>query len=90
MELTLGTDKEGLLMCSGKTGEGTPALLEAIIQRIPPPKGDRNAGMCAMLFDTWFDKYRGVVCLLRSARLPQQSFSPAATIFLGPNALMQG
>ena len=50
---------------SAKTGEGVPELLEAIIRRIPPPRGDAEAPVQALIVDSWFDNYVGVVSLVR-------------------------
>ncbi len=53
-----------IVMTSGKTGIGIKELLEAIIKRIPAPKGNTQAPLKALLFDSWYDDYRGVVCLI--------------------------
>ena len=50
---------------SGKSGKGTEALLDAILDRVPPPVGNRHGQLQALVFDTWYDTYRGVVLLLR-------------------------
>ena len=50
---------------SGKSGKGTEALLSAVLDLVPPPIGDRGARLQALVFDTWYDTYRGVVLLLR-------------------------
>ena len=50
---------------SAKTGEGVPELLEALIRRIPAPKGDPEAPLQALIVDSWFDNYVGVVSLVR-------------------------
>ena len=50
---------------SGRTGEGVEKLFYNIIDRVPPPKGDATAPLRALLFDSWFDVYRGVICILR-------------------------
>lgn len=52
-------------MVSGKSGKGTEALLDAIVHNIPPPIGNPNGQLQALVFDTWYDTYRGVVLLLR-------------------------
>ncbi|MCD8199956.1 MAG: translation elongation factor 4 [Coriobacteriaceae bacterium] len=53
------------ILTSGKTGEGVHELLEAIVQRIPAPHGDADAPLKALIFDSYFDAYRGVVALIR-------------------------
>ncbi|XP_054263133.1 translation factor GUF1 homolog, mitochondrial-like [Macrosteles quadrilineatus] len=57
-------DPEDVLMISAKSGIYIDTLLEAIIERISPPPGDRSAPMRALIFDTWYDKYRGAVALV--------------------------
>ncbi|MEX2275124.1 MAG: translation elongation factor 4 [Actinomycetota bacterium] len=61
----LGVEPSEVLRVSGKTGEGVPELLEAIIRRIPPPEGDADGPLRAMIFDSMFDTYRGVIAYLR-------------------------
>ncbi len=64
MEL-IGCDEEEILLTSAKTGQGIEAVVNAIIERIPPPEGDPNAPLQALIFDSSFDNYRGVVALIR-------------------------
>jgi GTP-binding protein LepA len=65
IESVLGIDASEILRISGKTGEGVPELLDAICARIPAPKGDINAPLQALIFDSQFDAYRGVVSSIR-------------------------
>ncbi len=53
------------ILASGKTGEGVPDLLEAVVNMVPAPEGDANAPLRALIFDSYFDPYRGVVALVR-------------------------
>ena len=61
----VGWDPEDVLRVSAKTGEGVTALLEAVIERVPPPEGSRQDPLRALIFDSSFDPYRGVVAYLR-------------------------
>jgi GTP-binding protein LepA len=61
----LGGDAEEALWISAKTGEGVPEVLEAIVERIPPPKGQAEAPTRALIFDSEFDQYRGVIAYVR-------------------------
>ena len=65
IEEIIGIEAHDALRVSAKTGEGIPALLEALIQRIPPPGGSREAPLQALIIDSWFDPYLGVVSLIR-------------------------
>jgi GTP-binding protein LepA len=61
----LGEDPDAVLRLSAKTGEGVTELLEALVARIPPPEGDSDAPARALIFDSEFDQYRGVVAYVR-------------------------
>jgi GTP-binding protein LepA len=65
IEQAIGLDASQALPISAKTGMGVPEVLEAIIKRLPPPKGSPNAHLQALIFDSWFDPYRGVIVLTR-------------------------
>ncbi len=65
IESVLGLDAADLLTVSGKTGEGVPDLLDAIVEKIPPPVGDADAPLRALIFDSHYDVYRGVVSSVR-------------------------
>ncbi|MEE2780102.1 MAG: translation elongation factor 4 [Myxococcota bacterium] len=61
----IGLDASGAMMVSAKTGDGVPELLEAIVTRLPAPGGSREDKARALIFDSWYDAYRGVVIMLR-------------------------
>jgi GTP-binding protein LepA len=65
IESAVGLDATDALPVSAKTGVGVPDVLEAIVHRLPHPTGDREAPLQALIFDSWFDSYRGVVVLVR-------------------------
>ncbi|GAB7140788.1 translation elongation factor 4 [Deferribacterales bacterium RsTz2092] len=65
VEDVIGIDASGAILASAKEKIGTKEILEAIVKQIPPPSGDANAPLKAMIFDSWFDSYRGVVVLVR-------------------------
>ena len=65
IESAVGLDAKDALLISAKTGMGVPDVLEAVVQRIPPPKGRPGAHLQALIFDSWFDPYRGVIVLTR-------------------------
>jgi len=68
IEDVIGIDASDAIMVSAKTGLGIPDVLEAIVTRLPPPQGDRDAPLKALLVDSWYDVYLGVVVLIRSRR----------------------
>jgi GTP-binding protein LepA len=65
IEDIIGIEARDAVRVSAKTGEGVPELLETLIRRIPAPKGDRDAPLQALIIDSWFDNYVGVVSLVR-------------------------
>ncbi|MPZ31629.1 MAG: elongation factor 4 [Rhodospirillales bacterium] len=65
IEDVIGIDTSEAMKVSAKTGLGIDDLLEAMVKRLPPPKGDRNAPLKALLVDSWYDPYLGVVTLVR-------------------------
>ena len=65
IEQTVGLDTKDAMLVSAKSGLGVPELLEAIVKRLPPPKGDPENPLQALIFDSWFDPYRGGTALAR-------------------------
>ena len=65
IESAVGLDASDAVLISAKTGQGVPDVLEAIVKRVPPPKGNPDSRLQALIFDSWFDAYRGVVILTR-------------------------
>ncbi|MBF0105522.1 MAG: elongation factor 4 [Deltaproteobacteria bacterium] len=65
IEKVVGLDGSRAVLCSAKTGEGVVDVFEALITDMPPPAGDENAPLQALMFDSWFDSYQGVIILVR-------------------------
>jgi GTP-binding protein LepA len=65
IEQVVGLDCSDAISCSGKTGAGVPDILEQIVAKVPAPKGDPNAPLRALIFDSWYDTYRGAVVMVR-------------------------
>ena len=65
IEQVIGLDTHNAVFTSAKTGVGVDEVLEAIVRDVPPPKGNRDAPLMALIFDSWYDSYRGVIVLFR-------------------------
>jgi GTP-binding protein LepA len=65
IEQVIGLDCSEAISASGKTGLGVPAILEQIVAKVPSPKGDPDAPLRALIFDSWYDTYRGAVVMVR-------------------------
>jgi GTP-binding protein LepA len=65
IEQVIGLDCSDAISASGKTGMGVPEILEQIVAKVPPPKGDPEAALRALIFDSWYDSYRGAVVMVR-------------------------
>jgi GTP-binding protein LepA len=65
IEQVIGIDCSQAVPCSGKTGVGVPDILEEIVLKVPPPKGDPDGALRALIFDSWYDSYRGAMVMVR-------------------------
>ncbi len=65
IEDVIGIDATDAVLCSAKTGMGIEEILERVVADVPPPKGDENAPLQALIIDSWFDNYVGIVTLVR-------------------------
>ncbi len=65
IEEIIGLEAHDALLCSAKTGEGIDELLEMLVERVPPPDGDPDAPLQALIIDSWFDNFVGVISLIR-------------------------
>ena len=65
IEDVIGLDCSGAIAASAKAGIGIEEILEAVVQRVPPPKGDPNGPLRALIIDSWYDSYRGAVVMVR-------------------------
>jgi GTP-binding protein LepA len=65
IESLIGLDASGAILASAKNGIGIQEILEAVVELVPPPKGSQDAPLRALIFDSWFDPYRGVIILAR-------------------------
>ena len=65
IEQIIGLDTSDAVPCSGKTGVGVPDILEQIVAKVPPPKGKEDGPLRALIFDSWYDTYRGAMVMFR-------------------------
>ncbi len=102
IEEVIGLDSDQAVLTSAKTGFGIEDVLEAVVHQMVPPVGDREAPLRALLIDSWFDPYRGVICLVRIvdgrlkkrerivfAQNPEKSFEVQELGVFGPHPTAQ-
>ncbi|HWV38008.1 MAG TPA: translation elongation factor 4 [Vulgatibacter sp.] len=82
IEEVIGLDASEAIPASAKEGVGIEEILEAVVARVPPPKGSQDAPLKALIFDSWYDAYRGVVMLVR---LLEGTLSPKQEVLLWSN-----
>src|SRR5690606_20118972 len=78
----LGVDPEDVIFASAKEGIGVPEILEAVVHRVPPPSGDPDAPLRALIFDSFYDKYRGAI---PSIRVVDGSLRKGTVVTFGAN-----
>src|SRR6476619_3504989 len=88
IEEIIGLDASDAVLASAKTGEGIEEVLDAIVAKIPPPKGDAAAPLQAMLVDSWYDPYLGVVILVRVIDGRLKKGAPVKFMAAGPTHLV--
>ena len=86
MAALIGCDESDIFRISAKTGEGVPELLEEIVRRIPPPSGDPKAPLRALVFDSVYDAYRGVIASVRVVDGNLRTRAPITFMIMGVDA----
>jgi GTP-binding protein LepA len=82
----IGSDPDGVIRISAKTGDGVPELLEALVAQVPPPEGDLDAPARALIFDSEFDQYRGVIAYVRVVDGTLRKDAPIVAMQAGTHA----